>query len=294
MKLSPKTFAILSVALLTPGIATTSMASNAAERGCLDAVQREYRDNKHLRVVDTNFSQAATEVIVDAGGVRWSCIVWSDGRVQKLQRVGGQSNPSYGHNYDNDRYDHSHGVTLYRDYDYRGSSEVISTDIRDMSSTRIGNDSVSSLRVPRGCHVVLFRDNNYRGASETLSYDQPNLGRTRVGNDSVSSMEVDCGGHISYSQASSRGLSHDAVVLFRDADYRGGGVSVYDDIPDMAHTQIGTDSLSSIEVPRGCWVTLYEHNNYRGRSTELDGNESNLRHTGVGNDTVSSIRVHCR
>ena len=294
MKRFPKTFFIPILAILSSAVATTVMARNAAENGCLDAVQREYRSHTSLRVVDTNFSQAATEVIVDAEGERWSCIVWSDGRVQNLHRIGGQSRNSYSYNYDNDRYNYAHGVTLYHDYDYRGGSEVISGDVSDMSSTRIGNDSVSSIRVPRGCHVTLFRDNNYRGTSETLSYDQPNLGRTRVGNDSVSSMEVDCGGHRSYSHSSGRGSSHDAVVLFRDADYRGGGVSVYDDIPDLAHTQIGTDSLSSIEVPRGCWVTLYEHNNYRGRSTELDNDVSNLRHTGVGNDTVSSIRVHCR
>jgi len=189
-----------------------------------------------------------------------------------------------------DSYDRDEGVTLYHDYNFRGGSEVVYRDIPDMARTEIGNDSLSSIRVPRGCRVTLYADNNYRGRSLDLYGDEDELGRTEVGNDSVSSMRVDCdddGGH-GYGHSDSEG-----VTLYRDYDFRGGSEKVYGDIPDMARTPIGNDSLSSIEVPRGCRVTLYADNNYRGRSVELYHDESELGHTDVGNDSVSSIRVNC-
>jgi hypothetical protein len=85
-----------------------------------------------------------------------------------------------------------HGVTLYHDYDFRGGSETVDHDIPDMAHNPIGNDSLSSIRVPPGCQVTLYSDNNYRGRSLKLYRDEAELGNTDVGNDSVSSMRVDC------------------------------------------------------------------------------------------------------
>ena len=92
---------------------------------------------------------------------------------------------SYG-NYGND------GVTLYADHNFRGRSETVYGDIPEMSRTDVGNDALSSIKVPRGCSVTLYEDSKYRGRSVELYGDESEMSRTGVGNDSVSSMRVDC------------------------------------------------------------------------------------------------------
>lgn len=98
------------------------------------------------------------------------------------------------------------GVVLYRDNNFRGGSETINHDVADMKGTRIGNDSLSSIRVPPGCRAVLFSDNNFRGNSVVLQGDEAELGRTRVGNDSVSSIEVNCGGQSGGYESAQQGV----------------------------------------------------------------------------------------
>jgi len=281
----------VATAMLTVSPMESFAASNPqAERACLNAVHREYDRNVDLYVVNSSFSQAATEVIVDADGDRWRCLSSSDGRVEEVSRMSG-SHGNSGWNSDYSRPSHDGVVVLFRDYDYKGRSEVVSGDIADMRHTEIRNDSLSSIRVPNNCEVTLYRDTNFRGRSMELTHDQSNLGGTRVGNDSVSSIEVDCrrghgGGH--------GGGNNRGVTLYRDYDYRGRSETFYNDVPVMKGTTIGNDELSSIQVPRGCHVTLYADTEYRGRSVELYENEPELGRTRVGNDSVSSFRVRCR
>ena len=61
----------------------------------------------------------------------------------------------------------------------------------------------------------------------------------------------------------------------------------------MKGTRIGNDSLSSVQVPQGCRITLYSDNNFRGRSIELYDDEPELGRTQVGNDSASSVSVRC-
>ncbi len=84
------------------------------------------------------------------------------------------------------------GVTLYREVDFRGSSETFSRDVRNLTNTSVGNDAARSVRVPSGCRVVLYRHSDFRGESTVLTRDAETLRFTSVGNDAVSSIEVDC------------------------------------------------------------------------------------------------------
>lgn len=84
------------------------------------------------------------------------------------------------------------GVTLYEDSYFRGDSETFYEDWPELGGRQIGNDRVSSVRVPEGCTVTLYRDARYRGQSVVLHSDTAELGRTAVGNDSVSSLQVHC------------------------------------------------------------------------------------------------------
>jgi len=289
----PARFLALAAASVALGAQPTdglAQATSAAESACMAAVNKQYGGRESsLNVVHSEFSQANSLVIVEADGERWRCLSSNDGYVEDLSLERGSfSQGSSGSS------SHGGGVTLYGDYGYRGASEEVHGDIVDMKRTRIGNDSLSSVRVPQGCRVTLYSDNNFRGRSIELYGDEPELGRTQVGNDSVSSLRVNCGGGSSSSGSSHPGGSHGrGVTLYSDNGYRGASETVYDDVVDMKRTRVGNDSLSSVQVPDGCRVTLYSDNNYRGRSIDLYGDEPELGRTRVGNDSVSSIAVAC-
>jgi len=84
------------------------------------------------------------------------------------------------------------GVTLYRDTNYHGKSVTLTRDESSLGDTRVGNDELSSIRIPRGCAVVIYKDTNFHGRSVELNHDQPELSRTSIGNDEASSIEVSC------------------------------------------------------------------------------------------------------
>lgn len=63
-------------------------ASSVAESACMSAVNDKYSGNfKSLRVVRSEFSQANSEVIVQADAARWRCLVSDAGDVQELSQA---------------------------------------------------------------------------------------------------------------------------------------------------------------------------------------------------------------
>jgi Peptidase inhibitor family I36 len=80
------------------------------------------------------------------------------------------------------------GVTLYRDVNYSGVEQDFMVSSPDLDQTSIGNDTVSSIRVPGGYTATLYRDPNYQGFSETFTDDDPDLSDNPIGNDTASSL----------------------------------------------------------------------------------------------------------
>ena len=80
------------------------------------------------------------------------------------------------------------GVTLYRDVNYSGGEQEFMVSSPDLDQTSIGNDSVSSIRVPGGSTAILYREPNYQGFSETFTDDDPDLSDNPIGNDTASSL----------------------------------------------------------------------------------------------------------
>lgn len=80
------------------------------------------------------------------------------------------------------------------------------------------------------------------------------------------------------------------VTLFVDCDFRGGSATLRPGAYDMNQMGFPDNALSSIRVPPGLAVTLYEHPNYQGTQLTLTGDTSCL----IGrnfNDVVSGIRI---
>ena len=183
------------------------------------------------------------------------------------------------------------GVTLYRDSDFRGSSETFRHDMPHLGNSYVGNDTASSVEVERGCRVRLFADIEFEGAYIELDHPEADLRGTRLGNDRVSSLQVRCGRDGDWGDG---GYRRPPATLYRDRDFYGDSEAFYEDVPDLRQTRLGNDAAASIEVARGCRVRLYEDAGYRGDSVELNGDVDDLDRTPVGNRRVSSIRIWCR
>jgi hypothetical protein len=80
------------------------------------------------------------------------------------------------------------------------------------------------------------------------------------------------------------------VTLFTGCPFSGASVSL--GVGDYNMNQIGlpNDSISSLRVPSGLQLTLYEHNNFEGASVAISSDHSCLTDNGW-NDRASSLRV---
>ena len=193
--------------------------------------------------------------------------------------------------------DRPRGVTLYRDSNRSGPSQLFEQDVPNLERTRIGSGTASSIEVPDGCVATLFSEPGYRGRSTSFRGNNNKLKNTEVGADSASSLRVDCGRQPHHRPPPfappSGDPQADGVTLFRDGHLRGTSELFTRDVPDLSRTRIGARSASSIRVPAGCRAILYSEPNYGGRSTSFEGDNNELKNTPVGNDAAQSIRVDC-
>jgi hypothetical protein len=147
------------------------------------------------------------------------------------------------------------------------------------------NDEMSSVGIDsfRNDCVLLAKDSDFRGSSWLfLNSDTPSLGDLGW-NDKVSSTVS----FIPYN-----GCSESAIgVLYRDSNGRSDKFPL---VPG-GHPQIlgwFNDRASSIRVPIGMEVTLYEHKNYGGNVITFVGNDQIINLGEFGwNDKVSSFFV---
>lgn len=175
-------------------------------------------------------------------------------------------------------------ITVYYDSEYRGSSHrLYEGEYRD-HELGVGNDKISSIRVPYGFRVIAYTDNDFRGSSRTFTRSA----RTMPSgfNDKISSIRVE---RTSSGNNHGSSNSRNMVTLYVDSRFRGNsqqfGIGSYnaDDIG------LPNDAVSSIRVPSGMSVTVYTDDRHRGRSETYSSNMSTLPYD--FNDRISSIRV---
>lgn len=83
--------------------------------------------------------------------------------------------------------------------------------------------------------------------------------------------------------------SNNKVMIYEHANYQGAGYELAEGSYDVNRMGLANDTLTSLQVPPGMKVTLYEHSGFTGRSKTFTQNTSY-----VGddfNDSTSSIRV---
>ncbi len=187
---------------------------------------------------------------------------------------------------------------LFSDDGYRGRSLVLTDSNPNIHAQGMGDDA-SSVCVPYGWRVVLYEDSNYGGQYLELAGPAQisDLKRERPDGvnwgDRISSVKVfkpvvrNRGG---------RTIECRQVTLYSNDDFGGRSVTAQSSIADLHRVGMGDDA-SSVCVPAGFKVELFEHTNYRGSRLEVRGPDSIAdlkrdRPDGADwGDRISSIRV---
>jgi len=181
------------------------------------------------------------------------------------------------------------GVTLYRSFNFSGRQQVAQADLADLDSGRLGDNRLSSLQVPPGYVVTLYKDRNFRGSWEEIRADDADLTDNPIGDNTVSSIRIRFEKVVQHEPASEKGGP--GVIFYRGFDFSGREQVFHSDVADLRQTHLGTDRISSLRVPPGYVVTLYEHQGFRGISEEIRESDRNLTNNRIGDNTVSSIRI---
>lgn len=163
-------------------------------------------------------------------------------------------------------------ATVYQHANYGGASQQLGLGSYDIHQLTVGNDQISSVKVPEGLRVTLYEHANFRGNHKILTSDT-----SYVGND--------------FNDKTSAILVEKVASFFEHASYQGNrlvlGVGRYN-LGDIQ--AIGNDRLSSVKVPNGLQVTLYEHADFQGKSLVLDQDVDFLGNYSF-NDIASSIVI---
>ncbi len=162
-------------------------------------------------------------------------------------------------------------VVLYRDGNFAGAWQAMQPGRYDIGQLTIGNDQLSSLRVPPGWTVTVYDLRGFNGRARVFTQDTPWVGNDF--NDIASSIIVDAPQPVApQPQMQPQPLPRqgpDAVEIFRDGNFAGPSQQVYPGRYDTGQIAIGNDQISSLRVPPGWTVTLYEHAASQGRSRQF-------------------------
>lgn len=170
------------------------------------------------------------------------------------------------------------GIMLCQDIDYQGApSQLIAPgnySTAQLGALNVGDNSVTSLRVPNGWRVTLYADNNQTGSSWSYTGDTNWVG---AANDVVSSIKVENTG----------------VIFYQDLNYLGSRrTSLAKGNYTLAQLQaqgIPNDWTSSLRIPAGWTVIIYEHDNFTGATWTFNASTGWVGT--AANDKMTSVRI---
>ncbi len=121
--------------------------------------------------------------------------------------------------------------------------------------SKVGNDAISSIKVPEGWTVTLYEHDNYKGRTLICTSDIPLLGEHKF-NDATSSIVVQ-------TTAAEETLPEETVpettapeedslevTVYQNVDYGGKSLALKEGRYRMSQlSKVGNDAISSIKVP---------------------------------------------
>jgi hypothetical protein len=159
------------------------------------------------------------------------------------------------------------------------------------SGARLGlfKNNIASIQVPSGLRVKAYSSENMFGSSSLLTEDAPCLDNNLLNR--IASLVVEYRSGFGNTGNNQQG-ANEQVIIYADDNYRGQSATLLPgNYPTMAAAGNFPDkAISSLSVPQGYRVVLYELENFGGKSFTVTSSRSNFFLT-RWNDKTSSIAV---
>ena len=181
-------------------------------------------------------------------------------------------------------------ATIYTDCNYRGNSLRLAPGYYQGDKLGLLKYDISSIEIPTNLKAKVFINNEYlSGTSYVISENTSCLSSTL--NNRIGSLIIEenygYNNNPQYPQP-----SNERVVLYSDANYKGLSASILPGTYNTMQLAGFTDNaLSSLTVPAGYRVVLYEFENFGGKSYTVTQSKSGFTLSGW-NDKTSSIAVY--
>lgn len=191
------------------------------------------------------------------------------------------------------------GATFYSFCDYRGVEVELPPGeyrLSDLQDAGISNNDISSLKVPRGFTATLYTNDFFRGKSIVVGENDSCLRDNGI-DEQISSVIVRlderAAASVSSNQSSNSSEVPTEVVAYSECGYFGLEATLPPGeyrVEDLQKLGMPNNAISSIKVPPGYAVAIYENDFYRGAGKVLEASDKCL----IGdqlNDKISSIVV---
>lgn len=185
-------------------------------------------------------------------------------------------------------------ITLFGECNFQGQPASLPTGEytkRDLAERGVDTKSISSMIVPEGFEIILYTADKFRGRSVRITEMQPCL-ESRVLRAITSIVVRPEGGEAAAAAQVTESAGRSVINVYSECDYRGRHVAL--EVGEytaekLAERGMLDNTISSLRVPEGMEVILYEHDFHRGRSAKARSDQDCLAER--YNDQVSSLVV---
>jgi hypothetical protein len=196
----------------------------------------------------------------------------------------GGGNPGGGNSGTGDEF-----ATFYTECDFRGNALRLMPGNYTGAKLGLLKNSIASVQVPQGLRVKAYSSENMFGSSNLLTDDMNCLDNNL--RNRIASLVVEYRNGSGVGNAQQGG--NDNVIIYADDNYRGQSATL---LPGNYATMAAAgnfsdDAVSSVYVPQGYRVVLYELENFGGKNFTLIASRSSFFLT-KWNDRTSSIAVY--
>lgn len=181
-------------------------------------------------------------------------------------------------------------ITLYSDCEYGGKEQKLRIGQHKLSSTTIGLFNLSSIKIPSGFKVTLFTAlEPGTGYSKIVLTSDAACLKDAKWNDKANSLIVEDADEGWTASGTDNYFNSNQVTLYSNCGYGGNRKSFDEGSYDVKQLGIGDNELSSIKIPYGWSITIYQNEGFGGGSQEYTFSVDCLNSN--WNDHVSSIKV---
>ncbi len=187
-------------------------------------------------------------------------------------------------------------VTIYTDCSYKGNSLRLAPGNYDGSKLGLLKYDISAIEIPSSLKAKVYINNEYMGGSYyTLSENISCMNSTlnnRIGSIVIEETYGNNNNNNNNNNNQYPANANEAVVIYTDGNYKGQSASL---LPGTYSTmvQVGfpDNALSSLAVPVGYRVVIYEFENFAGKNYTITASKPGFIISGW-NDKTSSIAVY--